>query len=315
MALLVEGLEVGGGTTIEEYVIGPQNMLDEEDQSVEKEEIKMMGPDGVTSMAALRVSETITATAAASRQSSFLVDPVVTLMDSVHEKLGDQGSTIFSQLGSMFSEHGGHHPKTEEWGDLTSTRHDEESGAVSECDDSRTPLISRQGTSMGGTVSNAPPMSRQGTSMGGNVGNVARSFSTRSSRFGQGSRLQSMGGEAGESTGIGGGWQLAWKWKEGEGQQGSFRRVYLHEDSAPGAWRDPAEGEFVKAAALVSHSAISPQQLMRNPLGPGMVRPTAAATEGPRLSDLLEPGVKNALLVGMGIQMMQQVYMIHIYCL
>lgn len=308
MALLVEGLEVGGGTTIEEYVIGPQNMLDEEDQRMEKEEMKMLGPDGVTSMAAVRVSETITATAAASRQSSFLVDPVVKLMDSVHEKIGDQGSTIFSQLGSMFSEHGGHHPKTEEWGDLTSTRHDEESGAMSECDDSRTPLISRQGTSVGGNVGNAPLMSRQGTSMGGNV---PRSFSTRSSRFGQGSRLQSMTGEAGESTGIGGGWQLAWKWKEGEGQQGSFRRVYLHEDSAPGAWRDPADGEFVKAAALVSHSAISPQQLMRNPLGPGSIKPTQAATEGPRLSDLLEPGVKNALLVGMGIQMMQQVPISH----
>lgn len=292
MALLVEGLEVGGGTTIEEYVIGPQGMMDEEEQRAEKEELKMLGPDGVTSMVALRVSESITAADHQGRQGSFQVDPVVMLMDSVHEKLGEPGNNIFSRLGSMLSEHGEPH----------SGRHDDDygAGAMSESEDLRTPL-------------RTPLISRQTTGVGGHV---ARSFSHRSSRVGgHGSRMPSMAGETGDITGIGGGWQLGWKYKEGEGpdgmRQGSFRRVYLHEDSIHSSW-SPADGEYIKAAALVSQSAISPQQLMR----PGMVRPTAAASEGPRLRDLLEPGVKNALLVGMGIQMMQQVYILYdcLYC-
>lgn len=307
MALLVEGLEVGGETSIEEYVIGPMSMMDEEVQT-EKEEMKMLGPEGLTSVVALRVSESNHDGDASEqgRQGSLPVDPVVVLMDSVHENLAHPGSqvgTFFSHFGSTFSEQG-IQPKTEDWGEPSSTRHYEDyaSGAVSESDDLQTPLMSRQGT---------------GT---GNEGNVAQCYSGRNSMMGRGSRLQSMLGDAGESTDIGGGWQLAWKWKEegpnGGVKEGSFKRVYLHEDNAPGSWRDPADGEFVKVAALVSHSALSPKEVVhQNPAaGPGMARPSAAATEGPRLSDLLEPGVKNALLVGMGIQMMQQVN-IHILLL
>lgn len=301
MALLVEGLEVGGETSIEEYVIGPISMMDEEVQT-EKEEMKMLGPEGLTSVVALRVSESNHDGDDASmqgRQGSLPVDPVVVLMDSVHENLAEPGTkegTFFSHFGSTFSEHG-IQPKTEDWGEPSSARHYEDyaSGAVSESDDLQTPLMSRQGTSTG------------------HEGHVAQIYSGRNSMMGRGSRLQSMFGDGGESTDIGGGWQLAWKWKEegpdGEVKAGSFKRVYLHEDNAPGCWRDPADGEFVKVAALVSHSAMSPKEVVhQNPAaGPGMARPSAAATEGPRLSDLLEPGVKNALLVGMGIQMMQQV--------
>lgn len=294
MALLVEGLQVGGETTIEEYVIGPPGIMDEEEKREDKEEIRMLGPEGLTSMVALRVDDVVDDAPDLGRQSSMLLNPVVTLMDSVHEKLTEPGSkqsALFSHFGSIFNDQ----TRNEDWGEANSARHDDDyaSGAVSESEDLQSPLISRQVT--------------------GNMGNTGQSFSTRAtSRLGhEGSRQPSMLGEVGESTGIGGGWQLAWKWKEGEGpdgmKEGSFRRVYLHEDSAPGSWRDPADGELMKAAALVSQSALSHKQVIHhNPVGPGMVRPFMAATEGPRFSDLLEPGVKNALLVGMGIQMMQQ---------
>ncbi|KAH6812000.1 tonoplast monosaccharide transporter2 [Perilla frutescens var. frutescens] len=273
MALLVEGLQVGGETKIEEYVIGPPGTMDEEEQREDKEEIRMLGPEGLTSMVALRVSEDEGDAAAAAgpdlvrRQSSMLLNPVVTLMDSVHEKLTDPGSkqsALFSHFGSIFSDQA----KNEEWGEGSSSRQDE-GDYVSESEELQSPLISRQAT--------------RGTSR----------------LQGQGSRLASMVGEIGESsTGIGGGWQLAWKWKEGDGsdgmKEGSFRRVYLHEDSAPGSWRDPGDGELVKAAALVSQSALSHKQLLMHHNPNGMLRPS---TQGPRFTDLLEPGVKNALLL------------------
>ncbi|KAK1368770.1 hypothetical protein POM88_034862 [Heracleum sosnowskyi] len=46
MAFLVEGLEVSGDTSIEEYIIGPTNDLTEDrDPEAEKEQIKLYGPE------------------------------------------------------------------------------------------------------------------------------------------------------------------------------------------------------------------------------------------------------------------------------
>lgn len=46
MALLVEGLDVGGETSIEGYMIGPANVLtDDQEPNVEKDQIKLYGPE------------------------------------------------------------------------------------------------------------------------------------------------------------------------------------------------------------------------------------------------------------------------------
>lgn len=297
MALLVEGLEVGGQTTIEQYVIGPSSeLVDEEEQNPEKEEIKLLDGEGLSSMVGLRVSEESFAGAASRHasivQSTFSVDPVVALMENVHEKLpetGSKGSMVLPNFGSMFSE--SNRPKNEESDETESERQDEdyESGGVSESDDNLySPLISRQTTSMGNT---AQPISQKSIS-----------------------RMNQDASVLPSSVNIGSGWQLAWKWTGEDGpdgiKKGGFKRLYLHEAGTSGCWGgDSVDGEFTKAAALVSQSAFfsTNQVTDKNGVGAVVVQPSSTASGGPRLSDLLEPGVKHALLVGMGIQMLQQV--------
>ncbi|KAE8731442.1 putative DNA binding protein [Hibiscus syriacus] len=102
--------------------------------------------------------------------------------------------------------------------------------------------------------------------------------------YAAGNAVESVG-----STGIGGGWQLAWKWSETEGND------------------MPAEGEFIQAAALVSQSALYSKELKdQPPVGPAMVHPAETASKGPVWAALLDPGVKSALFVGVGIQILQQ---------
>jgi hypothetical protein len=129
-------------------------------------------------------------------------------------------------------------------------------------------------------------------------------------------------GDAVDGTGIGGGWQLAWKWSEREGEdgkkEGGFKRIYLHQGGVPGSRRGslvslpggdvPEEGEYIQAAALVSQPALYSKELMdQHPVGPAMVHPSQTATKAPIWTALLEPGVKHALFVGIGIQLLQQV--------
>ncbi|KAI3960956.1 hypothetical protein MKW92_005620 [Papaver armeniacum] len=109
----------------------------------------------------------------------------------------------------------------------------------------------------------------------------------------------------GEQIGIGGGWQLAYKRTEKEGEDGKieeeFKRVYLHQEDVTESHRNslislpicdiPEDTEYIHAAALVGRS---------------MIHPSEAAPKQPGWSDLFEPGVKHALLVGIGLQILQQ---------
>ena len=236
-------------------------------------------------------------------QSGF-VDPLVTLFGSVHEKLPDTGSmrsTLFPHFGSMFSV-GGNQPRNEEWDEESLAREGEDyqsdAGGGDSDDNLRSPLMSRQTTSMEKDM-------------------IAPAHGSLSSM-----RQGSLAGDPVGSMGIGGGWQLAWKWSEKEGPDGKkkegFKRVYLHQEgvsepqrgsivSIPGGYA-PTDGGYVQAAALVSQPALYSKELMhQHPVGPAMVHPTETATKGPVWHDLFEPGVKHALLVGVGIQILQQV--------
>uniref|UniRef100_A0A0E0K7C8 Major facilitator superfamily (MFS) profile domain-containing protein n=1 Tax=Oryza punctata TaxID=4537 RepID=A0A0E0K7C8_ORYPU len=101
-----------------------------------------------------------------------------------------------------------------------------------------------------------------------------------------------IAGEATSTLGIGGGWQLAWKWTEGVApdgtRQSTVKRMYLHEEHADG----------VHAAALVSQSALCTRQDELLLAGPAEVE------AGWR--ELLEPGVRHALVCGVAIQILQQ---------
>lgn len=242
-------------------------------------------------------------------QSMHLVDPLVTLFGSVHEKLPEQGSMksmLFPHFGSMFSV-GGNQPRNEEWDEESQAREGEDYAsdvAGGDSDDNlHSPLISRQTTSMDkdmvAPIHGSLASMRHGSLISGNAG-----------------------GEPVGSTGIGGGWQLAWKWSEKEGpdgkKEGGFKRIYLHQEGVPGSRRGSlvsltgadlhADGECIQAAALVSQPALYPKELLnQHPVGPAMVHPSETAAKGPSWGDLFEPGVKHALFVGVGIQLLQQV--------
>lgn len=310
MALLIEGLGIGGEISIEEYVIGPDDKHDDSQvPPSDKDKVRLYGPEAGLSWIAKPVAGQ-SSLAIASRQGSMvhssmpLMDPLVTLFGSVHEKLPEMGSvrsTLFPNFGSMFSTTEPH-VKNEHW-DEESLQGDGDyhasDGADSD-DNLHSPLISRQTTSL--------EKEMVGPTSHGSILSVRRHSSL----------LQ--GGEAVGSTGIGGGWQLAWKWSEREGpggKEGGFKRVYLHEEGVSGSRRGsivsipggdiPAEGEYVQAAALVSQPALYSTELLDQHLvGPAMVHPSETASKGPVWAALLDPGVRRALIVGVGIQLLQQ---------
>nr|XP_023921673.1 monosaccharide-sensing protein 2 [Quercus suber]XP_023921674.1 monosaccharide-sensing protein 2 [Quercus suber]POE98903.1 isoform 2 of monosaccharide-sensing protein 2 [Quercus suber] len=310
MALLVEGLGVGAETSIEEYIIGPDNeiMDDDQDLSGEKDQIKLYGPEEGLSWIARPVTRQSTV-GLVSRHGSMasrsgLVDPLVTLFGSVHEKLPETGSMrsmLFPHFGSMFSVGGGNQPRQEEWDEESLAREGEEyvsDAAAGDSDDNlHSPLISRQTTSLEKELGPPPH---------GSLSSMRHGSTTQ---------------EPGSSMGIGGGWQLAWKWSEREGKdgkkEGGFKRIYLHQEGVPGSVRGSLvsipgvdatpDGEVIQAAAFVSQPALYSAYLMKqHTVGPAMVHPSEVAAKGPSWGDLFEPGVKHALAVGVGLQILQQ---------
>ncbi|GFS35925.1 tonoplast monosaccharide transporter2 [Actinidia rufa] len=70
----------------------------------------------------------------------------------------------------------------------------------------------------------------------------------------------------------------------------------------------PVEGEFIQAAAFVSQPALYSKELIdQHSVGPAMVQPSEIASKAPIWAALHDPGVKRALIVGIGIQILQQV--------
>uniref|UniRef100_A0A7N0T0S2 Major facilitator superfamily (MFS) profile domain-containing protein n=1 Tax=Kalanchoe fedtschenkoi TaxID=63787 RepID=A0A7N0T0S2_KALFE len=313
MALLVEGLGVGGETSIEEYIIVPADEGgDEHDATAERDQIKLYGPDAGRSWVAKPVTGQ-SMLGLASRQGSMagnrsmLMDPLVTLFGSVHENLaeaaggGSMRSALFPNFGSMFSMVGHQARHEEEWDEESLRREGDGDASDEGGNDSdnnlNSPLISRQTTSVDKDLGKPP----HGSALG-----------VRSSSILQGD---------GETADIGGGWQLAWKLSEKEGPDGKkeegYKRIYLHQEGGVvGSRRGsmlsirgdiPEDGEYIQAAALVSQPALCSKALLQqHPVGPAMLHPSETASKGPSWSDLFEPGVKHALMVGIGIQILQQ---------
>ncbi|KAI3462290.1 hypothetical protein Pfo_018953 [Paulownia fortunei] len=285
MALLLEGLGVGGETSIEEYIIGPDNDLaDNHEHAVEKDRIKLYGAEEGQSWIAKPVTGQSTLGMVSRHGSmanrSMLMDPMVTLFGSVHEKLPEMGSMrsmLFSNFGSMFNV-AENHGKNEHWDEESLQREGDNasdaSGAESD-DNLRSPLLSRQDTN--------PEKDTPGEQVSG--------------------------------MGIGGGWQLAYR--KDEKSSGGLKRIYLHQEGGPGSRRGSvlslsggdalAEGEFIHAAALVSQSVLRAEDITsHHSIGTATDKQPEAAAKGPTWRDLFEPGVKHALVVGVGIQILQQ---------
>ncbi|KAL3838814.1 hypothetical protein ACJIZ3_023405 [Penstemon smallii] len=277
MALLVEGLGAGGETSIEEYIIGPDNDLhDNQEHAEDKDHIKLYGAEEGQSWIAKPVRGQSTL-GMVSRHGS-MVDPMVTLFGSIHEKLPDQmgsmRSMLFSNFGSMFNVAEHHHgTKNEEEWDEESLHKDGSNGSGAESDDNlESPLLSHEDTN--------------------------------------------AGGEQVSGMGIGGGWQLAYR--KDENSSGGLKRIYLHQEGpGPGSRRGSivsfsggdaiAEGDFIHAAALVSQSVLRTEDFTdQHPIGTAIDKRPEGAAKGPSWRDLFEPGVKHALVVGVGLQILQQ---------
>lgn len=289
MALLLEGLDVGGETSIEEYVISPDNDLaGNQDHEVEKDRIKLYGAEEGQSWIAKPVAGQSTL-GMVSRQGSManrsmLMDPMVTLFGSVHEKLPEMGmgsmrSMLFSNFGSMFNVNPENQAKNEQWDEESLQREEDNASDHSgnESDDNmRSPLLRQD---------------------------------TNAEKENQGEQLGSVG--------IGGGWQLAYR--KDENNTGGLKRIYLHQEGGAAASRrgsllsipvadGPADGELVHAAALVSHSVLRADDVTSHQsIGVATDKKPAAAAKAPSWRDLFEPGVKHALIVGVGLQILQQV--------
>lgn len=317
-ALLVEGLGVGTDISLDKYIICPvDDYAGELDLSNEGDRIKLYGPEQDISWVARPITgqSTLAFTSlygsVGNSKCRPSVGPVVALFRNIHERFPETGSmqsTLFPHLGSMFSVGGNQQGNEEEW--------DEESLAVEgdehhsdDHDDSdnnlQSPLISRQATS---------------TERGFNEGMPSQSanYST-----GQGSFMQETQ-QLVAPSGIGGGWHLAWKCSQRDAPDGKkemqFQRFYFHLEGplgtfqgstisiSGGVWDTSRDVGPAKAVALVSQQAICSEELMNHSLiGPYAARPSEVAVKGFSWRDLTEPAVKHALVVGMGIQLLQQV--------
>ncbi|KAI5060983.1 hypothetical protein GOP47_0023488 [Adiantum capillus-veneris] len=123
------------------------------------------------------------------------------------------------------------------------------------------------------------------------------------------------------SNDIGGGWQLAWKWLHEEGKVSDFKTVFLHQQPVFGdgvishassmasiVGRIGSEKNLVfQASSLVGTPAQSQVSLVaEGSIGPAMLHPVNTALRGPAWSDIMEPGVRGALVIGCMLQFLQQ---------
>lgn len=345
MALLVEGLGTAGETEIEEYVVGPAEgeVGGGGGGEQDRETVTLYGPEqglswvaqpvagGRGSMLGSALGLGGGGNGGLARQGSMfdhMKDPVVALLGSVHDRLpasegvgSMRGSTLFPNLGSMLSV--SDRAGAGAGGAATGGNWDEENVAPDQDEDEEEEYLSDD---EGGKGLQAPLLSRQSTATNNEAaaGTAAAAVGGQSQASMQRYSSIGGGGEAASTMGIGGGWQLAWKWTEKVGpdgvKRGGVKRMYLHEEAEGGAGgaagARPAGGEYVHAAALVSQSMLYTKDVLigQSPTEPAFANPpesvAAKATDsGPasRWSELMQPGVRHALFCGMMIQILQQV--------
>ncbi|KAJ1403830.1 Sugar/inositol transporter [Sesbania bispinosa] len=294
LALLAEGLSPGGeAISIEEYVVAPASEL-LVNQEAGKDYIKLYGPNEGVTMVAQPVNGqgSMISRSMLSAQGSFtslaatsFKDPIVNLFGSLHESTliedGGSRSMLINNANSVFSMGG-----------------DPGASPFGTGDNLHAPLMSFQG---GFSEKDRSYGSRDILGMRSNSGLRSNS-----------SLVHGNAVETPRNTNIGGGWQLVYKSADGagDGKREGLQRVYLHADPAAmshsqhvsfvstSGYDIPIDGgEAYQAAALVSQSVLGTHDMLHMP---------EVAAKGPNWKGLLEPGVKRALIVGIGLQILQQ---------
>lgn len=306
MALLVEGLSPGGeNTSLEEYIVAPITDITGTLESG-RDCIKLYGPNeeevsmvaqpitgGGSMMMPIPSRQGSMGISKFESQASFK-DPIVTLFDSLHDNLSVSDTVRDSFLGI--------HKVTS----VSSNMGDTETNNNTVSDNLHTPLLSRQTSS---TIDRSNNKANNTTTNNNSGDQAQRSTNT---------------------TNIGGGWQLVYKAIGGSNRESGLQRVYLHPDAAGGSNNNSGGGmillsqratsfnvsnsglelnleadQLFPAAALVSQSVLGTNKDMEKILSEVIAEEVVAKASGWRA--LLEPGVKRALIVGIGLQVLQQV--------
>ncbi|XP_062112843.1 monosaccharide-sensing protein 2-like [Humulus lupulus] len=310
LALLVEGLKPGGKSSVEEYVIAPANDIlnpNREPNNGGNDQIRIYGPDSGQSWVAKPVGKGRSLLLTSHQGSSLTleVDPLVALFGSIHEKVPESstlGSNIFSGADQQ-----PHHEHWDEENQPIDDSDDYEVDTEGVEEDLRSPLLSHD---------------QRSSPRGSQVLGVRRN----SSLCIEGNN--NAGEVVSHSANIGAGWQIAWRWSERVGEdgnkEGELQRIFLRQEAITAPSRNgsiisvpaavPEESEVVvPVAALVSHSAIGPQGPIKMcPQEDGGIEPVLNmesqkdVVKAVSWSDLMEPGVRRALAVGIGLQIFQQ---------
>ncbi|KAH7437509.1 hypothetical protein KP509_05G075500 [Ceratopteris richardii] len=123
-----------------------------------------------------------------------------------------------------------------------------------------------------------------------------------------------------KNSDIGGGWQLARLYLDEEDKSGDFRTVFLHQQSIPanasfqrGSVNSIDGGAGSRKALVLQASSQVGMPLQsqaslvdKEIVGPSVVHQTTTTCLGPAWSDIKEPGVTRALLVGCTLLFLQQ---------
>uniref|UniRef100_A0A0E0CUL2 Major facilitator superfamily (MFS) profile domain-containing protein n=1 Tax=Oryza meridionalis TaxID=40149 RepID=A0A0E0CUL2_9ORYZ len=112
--------------------------------------------------------------------------------------------------------------------------------------------------------------------------------------FHQGSYMEGI-----DDACVNGGWHMAWKFVQRENEfgqtQDDFQQIFL-------------QGDILQAGRVAHATALVSTPSFHHSIGPAMVHPSKfnLSTEGQSWSDLLQPGIKQGLIVGVTIQILQQ---------
>eukprot|EP00246_Nothoceros_aenigmaticus_P015495 TRINITY_DN647_c0_g1_i3.p1 TRINITY_DN647_c0_g1~~TRINITY_DN647_c0_g1_i3.p1 ORF type:complete len:593 (-),score=102.94 TRINITY_DN647_c0_g1_i3:1246-3024(-) len=310
LALLVEGLGVGVDSKLEEWLIQPADLHAEDTVTNDADApMTIIGPEEGVAWIATPVEDSgdrQLISRSFSVEASSLLDPMVSLVGSFQVSQDFFQDTV-DDLG-----------KNDNWDEesvLQTPRaangHYGDDFTVGDMDENlQTPLLSRQASNR----SEKPRTISRGNSVdlnyiwrsGSNelASNLSRSI-TGSGAF------DSMG-----DVGIGGGWQLGWRYTGAEGgdpsEVGSLQRVYIFNNpvdhsAAMSLSGVDGEPETIQASVLVAPAvSMAMDVLTEDAVGPAMIHPADTATQGPAWKDLVVPGVRRALVVGIGLQVLQQ---------
>ncbi|KAJ7552598.1 hypothetical protein O6H91_06G061300 [Diphasiastrum complanatum] len=334
LALLVEGLGVGAAS-FEEWLLQPAESGFEDVPFSDDGHIKVYNPDeGVTWIAKSYTDDTgtrglLSRRPTAEPNSLPFVDPVVSIFGSFRST---------TEFRPDYQQESLEDAKNEQWEEESHQRtprahgYQPEDGMVGDMDETlTTPLLSRAAsgkldmppvsrsnsqktgtheTSVYGTVTQGGLQDYLGTVGSVRGGHSVTQGSIHDYLGSVGSRRNSKLDQAPSFRSSSRNWRRDSQSSMGM-RHGSFRQGNMPVGSIPDSMASVGIGgvagletESIPAAALVGQ----PAQSMKNILsvGPAMVHPAETAVQGPAWSDLLEGGVRRALIVGVGLQILQQ---------